>query len=293
MLSKKKLFVLFFEIILINLFLLFNVKLEKDHLSKNKQQQIEIVYSNNNSKTPRPQAIIEEKPQVLSLTSTESPPPSTTLSNNSYKIAIYGDSMIETMGDNLDFVNAKLKQKYPNTKFEMYNYGIGGEKVDAAVARFEKPFVRGGRNYPNITSLKPDILIVGSYAYNPFDLPDRDRHWLTLAGLLQKAKLVTPNVYILAEVAPLKEDFGKGPNGVNWPIGIILDHTAKILDQMDNAIGLSSTLNIPLINVYDKTRANNSRFGKREYVSENDGVHPSVLGHEFTAKQVVSTIKLN
>ena|SRR3990167_8792315 len=175
----------------------------------------------------------------------------------------------------------------------MHNYGIGAEKVTSAVERFDKPYSHDTRNYLSIPDLKPDILIVGSYAYNPFDVHDRDKHWLTLIGLVEKARSVTQNVYMLAEVAPLEENFGEGPGGVNWPEELAKAHTVKIIEQMENALGIAKTLNIPLINVYDKTRKPSSKYGREEYVSTHDGIHPSVLGQQITAQVEASVIKLD
>jgi len=211
----------------------------------------------------------------------------------SYVVAAIGDSMIETMGDSLDYLKASLKEKYPGTEFAMYNYGVGAEKVTSGRERFDKPFNHGTRSYPPITHLKPDILIVGSYAYNPFDNHNRDKHWLTLAGLVLKARSVTPNTYMLAEIAPIEKGFGSGLGGVNWPDEVVAGHTPKIIEQMENAIGISRILGIPLINVYEKTRAEGSKYGKSEFVSSHDNIHPSVYGQVFTAQEEAEVIHLD
>jgi hypothetical protein len=211
----------------------------------------------------------------------------------SYVVAAIGDSMVETMGDSLDYLKASLKEKYPGTEFAMYNYGVGAEKVTSGLERFDKPFNHGSRNYPPITHLKPDVLIVGSYAYNPFDDYNRDGHWLALAGLVLKARSVTPNTYMLAEIAPIEEGFGNGPGGVNWPDEIVAGHVPKILEQMENAIGISKVLGVPLINVYEKTRVEGSRYGKVEFVSSHDNIHPSVYGQVFTAEEETEVIHLD
>ncbi len=235
-------------------------------------------------------------PQVLSETTQKAPLPEEYIlypKKKSYIIAVMGDSMVDTMGDSVDYLKSVLNNKYPGIEFKMHNYGIGAEKVTNAIERFNKPYSRGTRNYISIPDLKPDILIVGSYAYNPFDVHDRNKHWLTLIELVEKAKNVTPNVYILAEISPLEENFGTGPGGVNWPEELAKAHTVKIIEQMENAIGIAKELNIPLINVYDKTRKENSKYGKEEYVSSHDNIHPSVLGQQVTAQVEASVIQLD
>ena len=131
--------------------------------------------------------------KVLSATTeaTPTPPVSTpakTPSKKSYLIAAIGDSMVDTMGSSLDYLAKSLKKKYPNTNFAYYNYGKGAENVEEALARFDKPFSYFERNYPPISHLNADILIVGSYAYNPLIPHNKDKHWQLLASLIQKAK---------------------------------------------------------------------------------------------------------
>ena len=124
-----------------------------------------------------------DNPQVLgeSIGPSSDPSSITLPKKQGYVVAAIGDSMVETMGDSLDYLKAELKEKYPGTEFAMYNYGIGAEKVTGALERLDKPFIRGTRNYPPLTHLNPDVLIVGSYAYNPFDEYNRNAHWLALA----------------------------------------------------------------------------------------------------------------
>ena len=221
-----------------------------------------------------------------------SPSPDPTLSKNKYKIAIVGDSMIETMGDNLDYLATALKQKYPDTEFEMYNYGVGSENVLEGSDRLVKSFAHGKRNYPPITDVKPDVIIVGSWAYNPPAEYDKNVHWNYLAGIINKSKEISKKVYVLAEVAPLEDDFGKGPKGVNWPAELVAFHIQKIVELMQNARHLPNALDVGLIDVYSQTTQDNSPYGKNEYVDTSDHIHPSVLGHTITAETIRDTIVL-
>lgn len=244
----------------------------------------------NVSPTPEP-----AKSQQVAPVKKESAPKKSTIIpiKSSYKIAIFGDSMVDTMGENLEYLDKALKKKYPNTQFTLYNYGIGAETVEMGLARFDKSFSYQTRSYQTISQVKPDIIIVASFAYNPFTPHDRDKHWLTLTHLIQKAQTVTNNVYILAEIAPLRRYFGRGPNGVNWDENTALEHSGRIIEQLQNAVGLSKTLRVPIINAFEKSIVNHStNEGKREYVNDSDGIHPSVKGHEFTADEIVSTLVL-
>lgn len=64
-----------------------------------------------------------------------------------YKIAIFGDSMVDTMSEQLEYLQANLKIKYPNILFEYYNFGIGSQNVLEGLARFHQPFSYKTRNF--------------------------------------------------------------------------------------------------------------------------------------------------
>lgn len=243
--------------------------------------------------TPSPSTLIP-KPYPLTPSLTVSPEPKPDgafTAKKLYTVAIIGDSMVDTMGEVLEYLDSELKTKYPKTKFLLYNYGTGAQNIEMGLARFGSHFKYQTRDYQSLTELKPDILIVASFSYNPFTPHDRDRHWLTLTKLVETAKQVTPRVYMLAEIAPLRKDFGKGPQGVNWSDDSNYEHSGRIIEQLQNAIGLSRQLNVPLIDAFSPTFGSNQE-GKREYVNPSDGIHPSVEGHKFMAEKIVQTIKL-
>ncbi len=243
--------------------------------------------------TPPPQATDLSTPSPTS-TSTEKPTPSPTvqkLSKKLYKVAAIGDSMIETIGGNLDYLYKELKKKYPDTDFYMYNFGISSENVIEGLARFDKPFAHSDRSYPSISEVKPDVIIVGSYAYNPPQGDTKTLHFNALSEMIKKARSITGNTYVLAEIAPLKENFGNGPGGINWPPELVATHVAKIVDLMQNARSLPGALNVRLIDVYSKTTSENSPYGQAKFVDSYDNIHPSIYGHTFMAQVMVEVIK--
>ncbi|MBI1862871.1 SGNH/GDSL hydrolase family protein [Candidatus Microgenomates bacterium] len=211
---------------------------------------------------------------------------------DSFKIAVYGDSMVDTMGEGLPYLDKALKKKYPQVKFTLLNYGMGAQNAEDGLARFDKEYRYKNRSHPSLSTVDADIIILGSFAYNPFDPFDRDKHWLALSRLIEKAKDTHADVYVLAEIAPLRSDFGKGPAGVNWDRVTAYEHSGKIIKQLENAVGLSKNLNVILINAYEKSIITAKSEGKREYVSISDGIHPSIKGQEFMADEIAKTLVL-
>ncbi|MBI2028597.1 MAG: SGNH/GDSL hydrolase family protein [Candidatus Levybacteria bacterium] len=222
---------------------------------------------------------------------TLTPTPSVVLKKSTYSIAIFGDSMVDTMGEELEHLEISLSAKYPKTRFSFYNYGIGGQNIEQGLSRFESSFVNRERNFPPLPVLSPDVLILGSFAYNPFSTHDRNKHYTLLHQLVAKAKIVSSHVYLLAEIAPLKTGFGEGKNGVNMAPDAAYQHALNIIEQLDNVINLSTSENIPLINAYHESRTDGA-FGDPYLVNKDDGIHPSEEGHRFMADFIVNSIKL-
>ena len=217
--------------------------------------------------------------------------PTPAQAKSSYSIALFGDSFIDTM-ENMEPLRAALKKRFPTTSFTLYNYGIGSQNAQMGLDRWNSDYNYKTRHYPSIVNLHPDIIILGSFAYNPFAPYNRDQHWQTLQKLQQQAKNTGADVYQLAEIAPLADNFGKGPNGVNWPASRARDHAGHITEQLENAIFLAKDHSkIPLINAYFPSRVS-GRFGDGTYTEPNDGIHPSLTGHKFMADLIAAKIRL-
>lgn len=214
-----------------------------------------------------------------------SPSPEIKLSKSEYKIALYGDSMIDTMGD-MSYLSTALAKKYPNVKFNLYNYGIGAQNVKVGFERINLKFSYANRNYDAIGAIGADAIVVGTFAYNPFDPHNTENYKNNLRPLLNQLKATGKPVYLLIEVAPLKENFGVGPHGINWPPDLARKQSQHIEEQLTAARSVAQSLGIPIIDVYTLTK------DRTNYTNPDDGIHPSVDGHIFTANLIVQTVVL-
>lgn len=236
--------------------------------------------------SPQPQPTASVPPKVASPTNTS---PKT--SKNSYTIAILGSSMVDTMGENLDYLQQSLKNNYPNTQFKLFNYGMGSQNVAEASGKFSQPFSYKTRNYPPINQIGADIIIVDSFAYNPLFPYDKEQYAQNLTSLVEQAKTTGARVYLLADIAPLKNGFGRGPGGIDWTDEAIKTQVEHIIEQLYVAIFVANSTHVPLINVFVASQID-GKYGNPTYVSTNDGIHPSVAGEVLTANIIASTIQL-
>ena len=212
---------------------------------------------------------------------------------SNYTISLIGDSMVDTMGEVLEYLEHELVRKYPNTNFNLYNYGIGSQNVKDAYERFDEEFHNNDRNYPPLNQIHSDILIIGSFAYNPFSPHNIDLHTEYLDKIIEKGKNTSDQVYLLAEMAPTKVSFGQGPGGVNWGSLESYQQATNIISLLENTQRLGKKKGIPLINVYNQTIVKADKSGDPKYINTHDNIHPSIKGHEFMAKVIVDTIKLD
>lgn len=207
-------------------------------------------------------------------------------------IAAFGDSMVDTMGENLEYLDKSMMARYPTTKFKFYNYGIGSQNVIEANRRFDEPFKFNTRSYPPINQINADVIIISSFAYNPLSPYDLKEYLNNLKELIKKAKDTGTEVYLLAEIAPLKTGFGKGAGGVNWDEEKTKTHVGLIITNLDNAVSLASKTKTPLINAYQKSQID-GKYGNKIYIGTHDGIHPSIEGEVFMAELIAETLKLH
>lgn len=236
--------------------------------------------------SPVPTPIPSPSPSPTPLPSVKPSP-----NKQSYVIAAFGDSMADTMGEDLDYLDKAMMARYPKTRFKFYNYGIGSQNVVEASKRFGDPFIYKQRNYPPIDKINADIIIISSFAYNPLFPYDKNAYWSALKEVLYKAKATNAQVYLLAEIAPLKTGFGKGVGGVNLDEEKTREHVGYILQNLEATVNLAAQTKTPLINAYKQSQVD-GKYGDKTLVSTHDGIHPSIEGEIFMADIIAETLRL-
>jgi lysophospholipase L1-like esterase len=206
-------------------------------------------------------------------------------------IAILGDSMVDTMGTGLPYLDKALKAQFPKMEFNLLNYGIGSENIVSANSRIDGNYIYKDRSYPKLAEAGADIIIVESFAYNPLEDSDADlaKHREMLTSIIGKLRKDNTSIVFLATICPLKSNFGKGPGGVNWSSDIAWNHATKIQKFLENGISVAKDLGLPVIDAYHPTLLSSGE-GIGKYVSTHDGIHPSVAGHQLVSSMIVNKL---
>jgi lysophospholipase L1-like esterase len=201
-----------------------------------------------------------------------------------FTIAVLGDSMVDTMGPGLPYLEKALKNYYPNYQFNLLNYGAGGTNIEYGIQRLTSDYEYLGKSIPALVSTHPDIVIVESFAYNPWGDQQTflDKHWLAMAKVVDVLKAQTQaKIMFMATIAPNKDNFGSGPAGVNWSKDQAWAHADKISKYLENTLRFAASQNIPVIDAYHPSIVNGD--GDLSYINPGDHIHPSVAGCEFIA----------
>lgn len=213
-----------------------------------------------------------------------------------YTIAFLGDSMTDTLGADFRLVHDELRRVYPATSFTLLNYGVGGENIISGLERVTSDTTYLGAVRPSLISQNPDVVVVESFAYNPFsfDIGALEQHWLSLAYIADavKSNLSNAKIVIATTIAPNSTVFGDGAPGLNFSVQDKLERTQIIKRYLENAIRFAQSEHLPLANAYGPSLDHNGN-GKLIYINPGDHIHYSDTGRQLFARTVVESIVNN
>ncbi len=216
------------------------------------------------------------------------------------KIAMIGDSMTDTAGEDCRFLKAELNKHFPGREFELFNYGVGGTRAGYGLWRLTNAYEHREKKFKPLVEIQPDIVLIESFAYNNGSdglhgegiAHFRDMHQKIVATLQEKtsAKLV----YIVT-IAPDTESFLKTvPNFKHTPVSIRRWMAEDRMVYLEEAIKIAHELGLPLVNIYKATLdANKKGTPLGHWVDKNDWIHPGEAGHQLIAAKTVEVLIKN
>jgi hypothetical protein len=245
--------------------------------------------------------ISSSSPEVLGISTTSTtnvlPTPSPTVSGIGggeppITIALLGDSMIDTMGPEVDALKQSLAKQYPNRQFDLLNYGVGSRDIEYGLYRVTNGYEYRGKHFDSLISTNPDIVVIESFAYNNFgnDQKGIDRHWLALGAITTTIKQKLPNAKIIigATIAPNSIVYGNGIKDLHLTAMEKIDKANTTKIYLQNAINFASSQGYPLADAYHSSLSGND--GLRQYISSTDNLHPSASGSSLFADKIVEAI---
>ncbi len=245
------------------------------------------IFTSSESAIASPTATVTPTPTP---TTTE---PSRTAKKRTYTITLVGDSMVDTLGPVGGGLPALLNRTYPNATFTIVNHGVGAENIDSGVRRLTNGYSYLGLGRNSVVSDRPDIIVIESFGYNPYPLPDINdaltKHWLKLAEMVDTIHRELPETKILiaATIAPNWDVFGEGAPFINFSPEGKRTKVEEIKKYIESTIAFAKSQGLPLADAYHPSLDSN---GKISYINPGDHIHYSDSGRSFMAQKIAGAI---
>ena len=232
---------------------------------------------------------------TAAIPTTPSPTPTTTRKRN-VTIAVLGDSMVDTLGPGVPHLQSKLAAFFSTTHFNILNYGVGATNAEYGLERLTHDYTYLGNHIASLVSQHPDMVVVESFGYNPFSIGEGalDRHWLTMAKIIDVLKGQIPGVKIViaATIAPNAKTFGDGAAGLSFGPIDKWQHVDVIKKYLDSTVRFAQSQHLPLANIYNPSLGSDGN-GNLAYINPGDHIHYSDAGRELFAQKVTEAIISN
>jgi lysophospholipase L1-like esterase len=227
---------------------------------------------------------------------TPSPFPTRTAKKNNFTIALLGDSMIDTLGNDLNILKQLLNKTYPQVNFTMKNYGVGATNIEYGIERITSGYTYLENPVPALVSQNPDVVVIESFGYNPFsfDTGAMDKHWLALGKAVSTIQSTLPNTKIVigATIAPNWNVFGDGAAGLSFDPIAKSQKVTVIKKYLENAVNFAKSQGLPLADAYHPS-LDGSGNGKLVYINPGDHIHYSDAGRNFFSQKIAGAIIAN
>jgi len=221
---------------------------------------------------------------------TATPTPVRIFKKKSYTISLLGDSMIETCGEGCPYLYDSLHLLYPNVGFKIYNNGLPSTDIARGYSRLTSEYEFNGVQKPVLLN-EPDIIVVESFAYNPWSnsQSDLDKYWLILAHIVDTIRAQNRKVIFLATIAPNSAVYAKTSAGTSWSEQERWDRAKTVKLYLDTFVNFAKNQKIPLVDVYSASLDTKDE-GDLTYINKSDYIHPSVEGFRFMADRLARGI---
>lgn len=208
-------------------------------------------------------------------------PSPTVFPTRSATITLFGDSMIQTMGEATTLKNY-LEGEYRDLQIKIVNLGVGATTVENGLSRVQ-----------SIIDSSPDIVILESFSYNHLskDGAGLSRHKEVLAEITSELQVAgIPKIVILTTIAPVELYAQDASESAGWSPDFRREEADWIKRYLENSVEFANLQNLPLVNAYNATLAEDG-YGKAFYVNPKDDIHPSDAGHDFVSWLIFEKLK--
>jgi lysophospholipase L1-like esterase len=206
--------------------------------------------------------------------------------------------MIDSLGENFDYLKQDLEDYYPNTTFGLFNYGYGSTNILSLKERLNSETTYNDKDNEAILDRVLDIIIIGSFGHNPLsELPLEEglkKQTETLDDVVLQLVTEKPNTLIifLAEFGPSEHSYARGVVDLSPEQRDIWVNERKA--YIENHIDYANSHNIPLINIYEESLVRGDVDEESlvrgdvdlDYINKDNYIHPSSTGLIFMSQTI-------
>jgi lysophospholipase L1-like esterase len=211
-----------------------------------------------------------------------------------YTILFVGDSMMATLGPELDSLRILLSVSYPNKVFGLFNYGVSASNILDLPRRLTETTDTGVRQHPPILERNFDIIIIESFGHNPLSELDLE------TGIKRQTAVLDEVVAQLVYHRPGSLIVFMTPIGLSHQFYALQtrDLSPEVrsswvderIAYIENHRRYAQEHNIPLIDVYAKSLDSSGEVNLA-YVDSGDYIHPSLAGVELMSQQIAAFLE--
>ena len=208
--------------------------------------------------------------------------------SDAYTIIFVGDSMVDSLGENFDYLKQDLEDYYPSTVFGLFNYGYGSTNILSLKKRLNSETTYKDTTNEAILDRILDIIVIGSFGHNPLSELSLEeglkKQTETLDDVVLQLVTEKPNTLIifLAEFAPSEDNYARGVVDLSPNQRGIWVNERKA--YIENHINYAKSHNIPLINIYEESLVEGDV--DLDYINKDNYIHPSSTGLIFMSQAI-------
>lgn len=208
-------------------------------------------------------------------------PSPTVFPTRSAIITLFGDSMIQTMGEATTLKNY-LEEEYQDLQIKIVNLGVGATTAEDGLRRVQ-----------TIIDSRPDIVVLESFSYNHLSKDEAGllRHKEVLGEIISKLQAAgISKMVILTTIAPVALYAQDASESAGWSSSFRREEADWIKRYLENSAEFANLQKLPLVNAY-KASLTEDGYGKAFYVNPKDDIHPSDAGHDFVSWLLFEKLK--
>ncbi len=219
-----------------------------------------------------------------------------TLADVTMRIVLYGDSMTEYLHTPPRVLAGMLQAQNPGRAFEILNYGVGATRAELVLYRLRYEFWHGRQRMLPLPVLKPDALVLESYAFNNSNdqaagLENFTRIW---DEILETCRELAPHsrLICLVTIASTPQPPGEMANRLFFHAGPEIfanrHHWREIYQE--RFIEWATRRRVDLVNVRKDVQSAAAAGTPPTHWIAADGVHPNPAGVEKISAAIADKI---